>query len=173
MPLRLVVILVIALTARETGGAAPNHLCGGRSISVPLLGTYSFSVSAVYKQEQFAFRCVRPYYLPSMACGAHVARFIVGGGMMSAQDGDLHVAGCAGSWVDRSTGKVTQAAPCLVELLDRYSLTGLSMDLTNLPQKVMLSATAAPLGYSLGTVSLELSQAACAAPPSSPGKDEL
>ena len=50
--------------------------------------------------------------------------------------------------------------------MDKYSLTDFTMDVSNMPQKVGLSATASPMGYAFGTMGLELSQAACP-------KDEL
>ena len=76
------------------------------------------------------------------------------------------MANCFGNRVAPATGEILQAAPCLTELLDKYSLTDFTMDVSNMPQKVGLSATASPMGYALGTMGLELSQAACP-------KDEL
>ena len=68
-------------------------------------------------------------------------------------------------------------SPCLSELLSKYSLTNFQMDVTRMPQELTLSATAAPMGYALGTMSLEMSQAACGPPPAPPAptkkKEEL
>ena len=87
-------------------------------------------------------------------------------GVGAAQDGDLHVANCYGNRVAPATGEILQAAPCLTELLEKYSLTDFQMDVSNMPERVGLSATASPMGYAFGTMGLELSQAACQ-------KDEL
>jgi hypothetical protein len=91
------------------------------------------------------------------------------------QDGDLHVANCYGNRVAPATGQILAAAPCLTELLDKYSLTDFQMDVSAMPAKVGLSATASPMGYSFGTMGLELSQEACGPPPGPPpeDKDEL
>ena len=80
--LAAVLLLGLSLLPRPAVGAQ-TKLCGGRSISVPLLGTYSFSVQAVYEDDTFAFRC----------------------------DGDLHVANCYGNRASPATGDVTVMAP--------------------------------------------------------------
>ena len=76
------------------------------------------------------------------------------------------MANCFGNRVAPATGELLQAAPCLTELLKKYSLTDLAMDVSDMPEKVGLSVTASPMGYAFGTMGLELSQAACQ-------KDEL
>jgi len=141
-----VLLLGAALLPAAVEGAQVR-VCGGRSLSVPILGTYSFSVQVAYDDGDFVFRC----------------------------DGDLHVSNCHGNRVSPATGDVTSAAPCLSALLSKWALTDFKMDVARMPQELTLSATASPMGYALGTMSLQLSQAACggSAPPQVEHKDEL
>ena len=61
---RLAAALVMMLLALQPASAGSTvKLCGGRSVTVPLLGTYAFQVTAVYQDEKFGFRCVRPRHL--------------------------------------------------------------------------------------------------------------
>ena len=166
--------LLLALQPESAADSAVK-LCGGRSVTVPLLGTYTFRVTAVYQDEKFGFRCVRPRHSrQSHPLFTHCLRRVPVDWLsrlgipqrVRAQDGDLHVANCFGNRVAPATGQILQAAPCLTQLLEKYSLTDFAMDVSSMPDKVRLSATASPMGYAFGTMGLELSQAACP-------KDEL
>jgi hypothetical protein len=58
LALLLLPLLLLGLLGLAAAGSTVK-LCGGRSVSVPVLGTYSFQVTAVYQDEKFGFRCVR------------------------------------------------------------------------------------------------------------------
>jgi hypothetical protein len=62
LPLSLA--LLALLSPQPSAAGETFKLCGGRSVSVPLLGTYSFQVTAVYQDEKFGFRCVRRAFQP-------------------------------------------------------------------------------------------------------------
>ena len=111
------------------------QLCGGRSVSLPLLGSWEFWVTAVVDSGSGAF-------------GFRIDR-------------DLHQPWCSGSVADPSSGRLTRTAACLEGLLAKYRLTDVQLEAEGMPERVQLSAAAAPMGFSLGRMGLELTAEGC------------
>ena len=131
----LSVLLVVLLGTLSSALSVQLPYCGGRGIQIPLLGNYSFWVTLELDStgSSFAFRC----------------------------DRDLHVSWCYPNTADFSTGKITQPAPCLTELLSKYQLKDFTVDFSGTPDRVRLSATAAPMGMELGSFEVQLTQQQC------------
>merc|ERR1711935_793350 len=127
--------LLCALVLVTLSSAAPLSYCGGRGVKIPMLGEYSFwlTVQADLKHSSFAFR----------------------------SDKDLHVSWCYPNMANFETGQITQPAPCFSEVLSKYQLQDYRMDVSGMPERLVLSATAAPMGMALGTFEVQLSQDQC------------
>ena len=79
-------------------------------------------------------------------------------GKQPRSDHAVRLCRCDDNWVDVATGKIpsSHSKPCLQETLDKFQLTDFMLDGSHRPERVSLQVTAAPLGLSLGTVSLGL-----------------
>ena len=147
----LAAALLGALPTLPAAESRQVQLCGGRSVSLPLLGSWEFWVTAVVDSDSGAF-------------GFRIDR-------------DLHQPWCSGSVADPSSGRLTRTAACLEDLLAKYRLTDVQLEAEGMPERVQLSAAAAPMGFSLGRMGLELTAEGCrpAGSGSSGGsdKDEL
>ena len=128
----------VAAAAAKRGG---TRYCGVRSFGLAMMGTWEVAVTAVYKKST--------------------------GALTFRVDRDMHVAWCKGTVVDGTTGAIAKVAPCLQEVIDKYSLT----DVTVTHQKaspafgksnaLVVSATARPMGFSLGKSEIILTPEAC------------
>ena len=136
---------VLSFARMDLSASGPVKLCGGREVSLPGVGSWGFQVTAKVDnsgsggERGFSFRV----------------------------DRDLHVAWCGGSVADPATGRLTKYAPCLSEVLAKYALTDVELEVaSNEPgaEKVRLSAAASPMGFTLGRMRLELSAEGCNAP---------
>jgi len=127
--------LLCALVLVTLSSAAPLSYCGGRGVKIPMLGEYSFwlTMQVDLKHSSFAFR----------------------------SDRDLHVSWCYPNMANFETGQITQPAPCFSEVLNKYQLQDYRMDVSGMPERLVLSATAAPMGMALGTFEVQLSQDQC------------
>ena len=147
----LAAALLGALPTLAAAESRQVQLCGGRSVSLPLLGSWEFWVTAVVDSDSGAF-------------GFRIDR-------------DLHQPWCSGSVADPASGRLTRTAGCLEGLLKKYRLTDVQLEVEGMPERVQLSAAAAPMGFSLGRMGLELTAEGCrpAGSGSSGGgdKDEL
>ena len=76
-------------------------------------------------------------------------------------DRDLHQPWCSGSVADPSSGRLTRTGACLEDLLAKYRLTDVQLEAEGMPERVRLSAAAAPMGFSLGRMGLELTVEGC------------
>ena len=126
----LAAALLGALSTLAAAESRQVQLCGGRSVSVPLLGSWEFWVTAVVDSGSGAFD------------------FRI--------DRDLHQPWCSGSVADPSSGRLTRTGACLEDLLAKYRLTDVQLEAEGMPERVRLSAAAAPMGFSLGRMGLEL-----------------
>ena len=81
-----------------------------------------------------------------------------------------------GPGTDPASGRLTRTAACLEALLAKYRLTDVQLEAEGMPERVQLSAAAAPMGFSLGRMGLELTAEGCRPAGSGSGggdKDEL
>ena len=131
----LAAALLGALSTLAAAESRQVQLCGGRSVSVPLLGSWKFWVTAVVDSGSGAF-------------GFRIDR-------------DLHQPWCSGSVADPSSGRLTRTGACLEDLLAKYRLTDVQLEAEGMPERVRLSAAAAPMGFSLGRMGLELTVEGC------------
>merc|ERR1711865_1159454 len=137
--LQMITKMLLALSLATLSSAAKPQYCGGRSVMIPLLGEFSFWLTLEPEsnepagEDSFAFR----------------------------SDGDLHVPWCLSNPANFETGNVTLKAACLTDLLSKYRIEDFHMNVSGMPERLVLSATAAPLGMSLGTFEVNLSQQQC------------